>query len=225
MDGYSAWFFTGLNMGINLQVYRVKRIKHEISRLFSCPFFLNPIHPSTFWVLKWKQLNQFLRNPTLPQVLAPKPSASAQGNPQPKKTTSSQIQNITFQVLTDNLRKKLNSILPEMEKKKEKEVKEEGEEGRKEETIKVDLDLMQSEGPRDAQQPTLSGAQNQKAQLLQHTCSYSLLQSQTSEHILQLFLLHYWGRHASKRFHTWERISSVWFEKQNLCLILGSSNS
>lgn len=47
-------------------------------------------------------------------------------------------------------------------------MKEKGREvGRNKEAIKADLDLMQSGGPRDAQQPTLSGAQNQKAQLLQ----------------------------------------------------------
>lgn len=66
-------------------------------------------------------------------MLAPKSSAAAQVNPQPKKTTPSQIQNITSQVLTDNLRKKLNSILPERQKKEEGETGEgEGEEGRKE---------------------------------------------------------------------------------------------
>lgn len=115
-------------------------------------------------------------------MLAPKSSASAQVKPQPKKTTPSQIQNITSWSPYRQPQKKLNSILPGWQKKKkEKEVKEEGKKGgRKKKTIKADLDLMQSKGPRDTQQPTLSGARNQKAQLLQHTCSYSLLQSQTS---------------------------------------------
>lgn len=89
--------------------------------------------------------------------------------------------------------------------------------GRNKEAIKADLDVMQSGGPRDSQQPPWAVHRTRRHSYYNTSCSYSPLQSQTSKH-LQPFLLHYRGRHESKRFHTLERISSVWFEKHRICV-------